>query len=87
MKFSTGLPRLFWLSTFKDQGTGFQGIIVSVKHACKAVVVDGLEVYGMENLGDVVDFFNGTHQVTPVKVDLMELFTNEANSLNRAGDN
>ena len=39
---------------------GFKGVIVPVKNAREAAVVEGLDVYGMENLGDVVDFFNGT---------------------------
>jgi magnesium chelatase family protein len=42
-------------------------------------VVEGLEVYGMEKLGEVVDFFNGSRKFTPVKVDLFEIFACEAN--------
>jgi magnesium chelatase family protein len=57
----------------------FKGVIVPVKNAREAAVVNGLDVYGMENLGDVVDFLNGTRKFTPVTVDLMELFNNEAN--------
>ncbi len=57
----------------------FKGAIVPVKNAREAAVVSGLEVYGMENLGEVVDFFNGIKKFEPVKVDLMELFNNEAN--------
>jgi len=33
----------------------------------------------MGNLGDVIDFFNGLRKFDPVKVDLMEIFTSEAN--------
>jgi magnesium chelatase family protein len=33
----------------------------------------------MDNLGQVVDFFNGTRQFNPFKVDLHEIFTSEAN--------
>ena len=58
---------------------GFRGVIVPVKNAREAAVVEGLEVYGMEKLGDVVDFFNGTRRFEPVKVDLKALFDNEAN--------
>lgn len=57
----------------------FKGVIVPVKNAREAAVVNGLDVYGMENLGDVIGFFNGTRKFEPVKVDLMELFTTEAN--------
>ncbi|NSW94870.1 MAG: ATP-binding protein, partial [Bacteroidales bacterium] len=58
---------------------GFKGVIVPARNAREAAVVDGLEVYGMETLGDVVDFFNGTRVFNPVKVDLHEIFNNEAN--------
>jgi magnesium chelatase family protein len=57
----------------------FRGVIVPVKNAREAAVVNGLDVYGMENLGDVVGFFNGMKKFEPVKVDLMEIFNNEAN--------
>jgi magnesium chelatase family protein len=57
----------------------FKGVIVPVKNAREAAVVKGLDVYGMEKLGDVVEFFNGTREFEPVRVDLMEIFNNEAN--------
>jgi len=57
----------------------FKGVIVPLKNAREAAVVSGLDVYGMENLRDVVDFFNGIKKFEPVKVDLMEIFNNEAN--------
>jgi len=63
----------------KAKEEGFQGIIVPVKNAREAAVVEGLKVYGMENLGDVVDFFNSTRLFTPVTVDLIEIFNSEAN--------
>ncbi len=58
---------------------GFKGLIVPAKNAREAAVVSGLDVYGMNNLGDVVNFFNGTGSFEPVKVDLMEIFSLEAN--------
>jgi magnesium chelatase family protein len=58
---------------------GFKGVIVPGKNAREAAVVDNLDVYGMGNLGDVIDFFNGLRKFDPVKVDLMEIFTSEAN--------
>ena len=58
---------------------GFRGVIVPVKNAREAAVVSGLDVYGMEKLGDVVDFFNGIRKFDPVKVDLIEIFKGEAN--------
>jgi magnesium chelatase family protein len=58
---------------------GFKGLILPVKNAREAAVVGGLDVYGMEKICDVVDFFNGSRKFEPVKVDLVEIFRNEAN--------
>jgi magnesium chelatase family protein len=58
---------------------GFKGIIVPLKNAREAGVVSGLDVYGLEKLSDVVDFFNAARKFTPVKVDLMEIFNSEVN--------
>jgi magnesium chelatase family protein len=58
---------------------GFKGVIVPVKNAREAAVVSGIDVYGMEKLGDVVDFFNNIRKFDPVRVDLMEIFKGEAN--------
>ena len=61
---------------------GFKGVVVPLKNAREAAVVSDLDVYGLEKLGDVVDFFNAARKFTPVKVDLMEIFNSEANKYN-----
>jgi magnesium chelatase family protein len=58
---------------------GFRGLILPAKNGREAAVVNGLDVCGMENIADVVDFFNGTRIFEPVKVDLEAIFMNEAN--------
>ena len=58
---------------------GFKGMIVPSKNAREAAVVSGLEVYGMDTLKNVVDFFNDSGEYTPVTVDIMELFVGEVN--------
>jgi magnesium chelatase family protein len=63
----------------KAREEGFKGLIVPVKNSLEAAVVSGLEVYGMEKLGDVIDFFNGTREFSPVSVDLVDIFNSEAN--------
>jgi magnesium chelatase family protein len=60
---------------------GFKGVIVPLKNAREAAVVEGLNVYGMEKLGDVVEFFNGSRKFTPVKVDLLEIFASVQTSM------
>jgi magnesium chelatase family protein len=53
---------------------GFKGIIIPEANAREAAVVDGLEVYGMQTLKDVIDFFNGSRTFEPTKIDLANLF-------------
>jgi len=63
----------------KARDEGFRGLIVPEKNAREAAVVDGIDVYGMASLGDVVEFLNGGDRHEPVKVDINELFNREAN--------
>lgn len=65
--------------TIRARDDGFKGIIVPSANAGEAAVVDGIDVYGMETLGDVADFFNGYRSFDPVKIDAKTLFSNEAN--------
>jgi magnesium chelatase family protein len=58
---------------------GFSGLILPSKNAREAAVVGGLDVYGMERIGDVVDFLTGLRKFDPVRVDLKEIFRSEAN--------
>jgi magnesium chelatase family protein len=58
---------------------GFKGLIVPSKNGREAAVVNGLDVYGLTSLYDVIDFLNGFRKFEPVKVDLREIFDTEAN--------
>ena len=49
---------------------GFKGVIVPKANANEAAVVEDLEVYGVETLMDVINFFNGFHNLEPTKLDL-----------------
>jgi magnesium chelatase family protein len=53
---------------------GFKGIIVPVKNAKEASVVAGIDVYGMENLQEVINFFNQKKEFTPYQMDLESIF-------------
>ena len=57
---------------------GFKGIILPAQNAREAAVVDQLEVYGLNNLQEVVRFLNGTQSFTPVYVDTLAEFQNHA---------
>ena len=53
---------------------GFKGFILPIANAREAAVVDGLEVYGVNNISEVVAFFNGKQKLQPTKVDLQREF-------------
>lgn len=57
---------------------GFTGIILPAANAQEAAVVNGIEVYGIETLLDVVRFLNGEMEVAPTVVDTETLFREEA---------
>lgn len=45
--------------TIKAKEENFKGIILPKQNAKEAAVVSGMEVYGVENIKEVIDFFNG----------------------------
>lgn len=49
---------------------GFKGLVLPLENAREAAVVDGLEVYGAGDLGEVVRFLNGEEGLTKTQVDL-----------------
>ena len=65
---------------------GFKGLILPEANADEAAVVEGLEVYGLKNLMEVVHFLNGEpkdelnpeDKFEPVKVDTQTLFAEQA---------
>src|SRR5574344_1464744 len=52
----------------------FKGLIVPKQNAREAAVVNQLDVYGMENLLDVIEFLNGTREFLPTVVDTRKEF-------------
>ncbi|MCR4914136.1 MAG: YifB family Mg chelatase-like AAA ATPase, partial [Prevotella sp.] len=52
----------------------FKGLIVPQENIREAAIVNNLEVYGMENLADVVAFLNGSAQYEPMVVDTRKEF-------------
>ena len=61
------------------QKEGFKGFILPIQNAKEAAIVKGLEVYGVEKLTDVVDFFNGTQQLNLVTADPRSDFADRVN--------
>ncbi|MBP9993852.1 MAG: YifB family Mg chelatase-like AAA ATPase [bacterium] len=49
---------------------GFKGVIIPKANAKEAAVVEDIEVYGVETIMDVINFFNGFQHVEPTKLSL-----------------
>ncbi|WP_136465700.1 YifB family Mg chelatase-like AAA ATPase [Flagellimonas onchidii] len=56
------------------QKEGFNGFILPKENAEEAAVVDGLEVYGIENISEVIDFFDKELPLSPTKINTREEF-------------
>jgi len=52
----------------------FKGIILPKENAKEAAVVDSLEVYGVSNIVEVIDFFEGKTELEPVVVETRKEF-------------
>ena len=57
----------------------FKGIILPLKNAREAAIVSNLEVYGVENIQEVIDFLNDTGKLERVIVNTKEEFYSRLN--------
>lgn len=55
---------------------GFKGMIVPEQNAKEAAVVDNLDVYGVTDIGQVIDLFEGKSSLKPTIVDTRSEFYN-----------
>lgn len=53
---------------------GFKGLILPVANAREAAVVKGVDILGVDTLGEVVQFLNGEKELVITDVDVEELF-------------
>jgi len=58
----------------KAKEDGFKGIILPKQNAKEAAIVDGISVYGVENILQVIEFFEGKISLEPEQIDLEALF-------------
>ena len=59
----------------------FKGLIVPKENAREAAIVNNLEVYGAENIKEVIDFFNGDLQLEKIEIDTRREFLEQQQSL------
>ncbi len=58
---------------------GFEGFILPVENAREAAVVNKLKVFGVDNIKQVIDFFDGKIEIQPTIVDTRKEFMEQSN--------
>jgi magnesium chelatase family protein len=58
----------------KARKEGFTGFIVPTQNAKEAAIVDGLKVYGVDNIKQVIDFFDGQEELVETVINTREEF-------------
>jgi len=66
--------------TIKAKEEGFKGILLPQINADEAAVVQGIDVFAIDNIKEVVDFLNQKIELAPHQVNLDEYFFNEMNN-------
>ncbi|MGB6082642.1 YifB family Mg chelatase-like AAA ATPase [Moheibacter sp.] len=59
---------------------GFKGFILPKQNAKEAAIVNGLEVLGVENISEVIEFFDEGKPIEPTKIDIQKEFYEQLNS-------
>ena len=60
--------------TVKAKELGYDGIILPIGNAAEAAVVDGITVYGVEDLTQVIGHLNGNREIEPYRADIEKDF-------------
>ncbi len=63
----------------KAKEEGFKGVLLPIQNVKEAAVVDEIDVYGIENVNEVIDFFNGKENLVPTKINSEEEFSKTLN--------
>lgn len=63
----------------KAREEGFKGIILPKQNTREAAIVNNLEVYGVENIKEVIEFFNGERELEKTEIDTRAEFNNKIN--------
>jgi magnesium chelatase family protein len=58
----------------------FKGLILPKENAREAAIVNNLDVYGIDNIRQAVDFLNGDLDLKPYSLDTRELFEDQKNN-------
>ena len=64
----------------KAREEGFKGIILPKENAREAAIVNDLEVLGVENIKELIDFFNGDSEIEKTEIDTLAEFYSALNN-------
>jgi len=59
---------------------GFKGMVIPAQNAKEAAIVDGIKVYGVDNIREVIQFFDGKQELKQVIVNTREEFFAQLNN-------
>jgi magnesium chelatase family protein len=59
----------------KAKEEGFKGLFLPIQNVKEAAIVEGLDVYGIENVLQIIDFFEGRGTIEPTIIDTKEEFS------------
>ncbi|MCR6639562.1 MAG: YifB family Mg chelatase-like AAA ATPase [Sporocytophaga sp.] len=59
---------------------GFKGFLLPKENEAEAAIVNNLDIYGISDLQEAIDFFEGKVQLRPLRVDTRSIFFNQINS-------
>ncbi|QMU30792.1 YifB family Mg chelatase-like AAA ATPase [Adhaeribacter radiodurans] len=58
---------------------GFKGFVLPVQNAREAAIVNNLDIIGVENIKQAIDFFDGKIDITPLVIDTRDIFQSTVN--------
>lgn len=59
---------------------GKKAIILPIQNAREAAIVQGIDILGVENIKQVVDYFNGQHTIEPTRIEIEQEFNRSLNN-------
>jgi len=65
----------------KAREEGFKSFILPLQNAAEAAIVEGLEVYGLQNIQELIAFFDKGASLAQFKVDIDQLFYEQRDQL------
>jgi magnesium chelatase family protein len=59
---------------------GLKGLILPKENAAEAAIVNNLDIIGVDNLGETLDFLSGEKTIIPTIIDTRDVFSHDLNN-------